>query len=165
MRCVVSCGSTSFSWLVFFFGALLWGSMIQKYRGRWMWQGSASVVFWNWEKITPVIPNWFQPSRCCCCLCYRGEYLGLGTLTSDKWSQVLEACDGLKLLSIYFAATPSGREKLGATLGNNVERTTKVDIMEQFLVVGEASVTIHSDLLQALKGEPLTGLGFQRRRL
>ena len=26
MRCVVSCGSTSFSWLAFFFGALLWAS-------------------------------------------------------------------------------------------------------------------------------------------
>ena len=50
MRCVVSCGSTSFPWLVFFFGALLWGSMIHKHTGRWMWQGSASLVSWNWEK-------------------------------------------------------------------------------------------------------------------
>ena len=31
MRCVVSCSSTSFLWLVFFFGALLWGSMIHKH--------------------------------------------------------------------------------------------------------------------------------------
>ena len=46
MRCVVSCGSTSFPWLVFFFGALLWGSMIHKHTRRWMWQGSASDVFW-----------------------------------------------------------------------------------------------------------------------
>ena len=30
MSCVVTCGSTSFPWLVFFFGALLWGSMIHK---------------------------------------------------------------------------------------------------------------------------------------
>ena len=36
MRCVVSCGSTSFPWLVFFFGALLWGSMILKHTGRWL---------------------------------------------------------------------------------------------------------------------------------
>ena len=36
----LSCGSTSFPWLVFFFAALLWGSMIHKHRGRWMWQGS-----------------------------------------------------------------------------------------------------------------------------
>ena len=50
MRCVVSCGSTSFPWLVFFFGALLWGSMIYNYTGIWMWQGSISVVPWNWEK-------------------------------------------------------------------------------------------------------------------
>ena len=35
MRHIVSCGSTSFPWLVFFFGALLWGSMIHKHTGRW----------------------------------------------------------------------------------------------------------------------------------
>ena len=34
--CVVSCGSTSFPWLVFFFGALLWGSMIHKQACRKM---------------------------------------------------------------------------------------------------------------------------------
>ena len=44
MRCAVSCGSTSFPWLVFFFRALLWGSMIHKHTRRWMWQGSASVI-------------------------------------------------------------------------------------------------------------------------
>ena len=49
MRCVVSCGRTSFPWLVFLFGALLWGSMIHKHTGRWIWQGSASVVSWNRE--------------------------------------------------------------------------------------------------------------------
>ena len=32
------------------------------------------------ERSTPVILNWFQPCQCCCCLCYPGEYLGLGTL-------------------------------------------------------------------------------------
>ena len=47
MRRVVSCGSTSFPWLVFFFGALWWGSMIHKHTLRWMWQRSASVVSWN----------------------------------------------------------------------------------------------------------------------
>ena len=31
-----------------------------------------------------------------------GEYLRLGTLVRYKWGQVLEACDYLKLLSIYF---------------------------------------------------------------
>ena len=51
-RCVVSCGSTSFPWLVFFFGALLWGSMIHKHTGRWMWQRSASVVSWSCEKYS-----------------------------------------------------------------------------------------------------------------
>ena len=39
-------------WLVFFFGALLWGSMIHKHTERWIWQGSASVVPWNWEKCS-----------------------------------------------------------------------------------------------------------------
>ena len=36
-KCLVSCGSNSFPWLVFFLGALLWGSMIHKHTGRWMW--------------------------------------------------------------------------------------------------------------------------------
>ena len=36
IRCVVSCGCTSFSWLVFFYAALLWGSMIHKHTGRWL---------------------------------------------------------------------------------------------------------------------------------
>ena len=36
MRCVVSCGGTSFPLLVFFFGALPWGSMIHKHTGRWI---------------------------------------------------------------------------------------------------------------------------------
>ena len=50
MRCVVSCGGTSFPWLVFLFGALLWGSMIHKHTERWIWQGRTSDVSWNWEK-------------------------------------------------------------------------------------------------------------------
>ena len=54
------------------------------------------------ERNTLVIPNWFQPCQCCCCLCYLGQHPGLGTLISYKWSQVLEACDSLRLLSIYF---------------------------------------------------------------
>ena len=52
MRCMVSWGSTWFPWLVFFFGALLWGSMIHKHTGRWMWPGRASVGSWNWEKCS-----------------------------------------------------------------------------------------------------------------
>ena len=54
------------------------------------------------ERNTPVIPNWFQPCECCCCLCYPGEYLQLGTLIRYNWAKVLEAYDSLKLLSIYF---------------------------------------------------------------
>ena len=51
-RCVAFCGSTSFPWLVFFLGALLWGSMIHKHTGRWMWQGNASVISRNWEEYS-----------------------------------------------------------------------------------------------------------------
>ena len=69
--------------------------------GRWMSHGSASVYLGT-ERHAPVIPNWFQPCQCCCCLCYPGEYLWLGTLISYNWAQVLEACNCLKLLSIYF---------------------------------------------------------------
>ena len=52
MRCIVSCGNTPFPWLVFFFGALLWGSKTHKHTGRWMWQGSASVVSWKWDEYS-----------------------------------------------------------------------------------------------------------------
>ena len=52
IRCVVSCGNTSSPWLVFFFAAQLWGSMIHKHTGRWMWQGEAAVVSWSWEKCS-----------------------------------------------------------------------------------------------------------------
>ena len=54
------------------------------------------------ERNTLVNQNSFQPCQCCCCLCYPGEYLRLGTLISFNSARVLEACDCLKLLSIYF---------------------------------------------------------------
>ena len=101
MRCVVSCGSTSFPWFVFFFGALLWGSMIHKHTWRWMWQGSASVVSWNWEKYS-----------CHSKLVSTLSVLLLSVLywrvsrawnpQHKNWAQVLEACGSLKLLSVYF---------------------------------------------------------------
>ena len=59
--------------LVFFLGTLLWGTMIHKHTGQ---------SYLGVEKNTPVNPNWFQPCQCCCCLCYPGEYLRLGTLIS-----------------------------------------------------------------------------------
>ena len=49
-----------------------------------------------------VIPNWFPPLQCCCRLCYPSEYLRLGTLVTYNWAQVIEACDCLELLSVYF---------------------------------------------------------------
>ena len=98
MKCVVTCRSTSFPWLVFFFEALLWGSMIYKHTGRWMWQGSASVVSWNREKYSCHS----KLVSILSVLLTSGEYPRFGTLISYSWAQVLEACDCLKLLSIYF---------------------------------------------------------------
>ena len=62
----------------------------------------ALQTYFGTEINTPVIQNWFQRCQCCCCLCYPWKYLRLGTLISYNWVQVLEACDCLKLLSIYF---------------------------------------------------------------
>ena len=42
-----TCGSSTFPWLVFFFAALLWGSIIHKHTGRWVWEGSTSVDLLN----------------------------------------------------------------------------------------------------------------------
>ena len=44
------------------------------------------------ERDTLVNTNWFQPCQCCCCLCYPGEYLRLGTLISYNLAQVFENC-------------------------------------------------------------------------
>ena len=52
---------------------------------------------------TPVIQNWFKLCQCCCFQCYSGQYLSLGTLVSYTLFQVLETCDCLKLLSLYFS--------------------------------------------------------------
>ena len=85
---------------------LLWSSAVrvhdsQAYRKLDVTKG-AHQSYLGTERNTPVIPNWFQPCQCCCCLCYPGEYLRLGTLISYNWAQVFEACDCLMLLSIYF---------------------------------------------------------------
>ena len=61
----------------------------------------ASDVFEN-ERNAPVIPNWFQPCQCYSRLGYPGEYLRLGTVVSYKSAYVLDACESLKLLSVYF---------------------------------------------------------------
>ena len=44
MRYAVFCGIILFPWLVFFFTAQQWGSMIQKHTGRWMWQECVSHI-------------------------------------------------------------------------------------------------------------------------
>ena len=48
VRCVVSYSSTSFPRLVFFFGVLLWGSMIHKHAGRLSHQ--LCLVLWEGQK-------------------------------------------------------------------------------------------------------------------
>ena len=55
------------------------------------------------ERNGPVVPNWSQPCKCCCRLCYPGEYLWFGTFVTYNGAQVLEACDCLKFLSVYLA--------------------------------------------------------------
>ena len=101
MRCVVSCSSTSFQ--------CFYSSLELCCEGPWFTSiqedgcdKGAHQSYLGAKRNIPVIPNWFQPCQCCCCLCYPGEYLRLGTLISYNWAQVLEACDSLKLLSIYF---------------------------------------------------------------
>ena len=79
------CGSTSFPWLVFFFGTLLWESMIHKHTGRWLWQGSTSVVSLNWEKCFCCF-KLVSTLSSCYHLCYPGHHLTLGTLVSNSWA-------------------------------------------------------------------------------
>ena len=74
--------------------------MIHNQTGRCI-NKRAHLSYLGAERNT-VIPNWFQPCQCCCCLSYPGEYLRLGTLVRYNSAQVLEACNYLKLLSIYF---------------------------------------------------------------
>ena len=77
MRWVVFCGSTSFPWLVFFFGALLWGPWFTSIQEDGCDKG-AHQLYLGAERNTLVNPNWFQPCQYCCCLCYPGEYLSPG---------------------------------------------------------------------------------------
>ena len=71
IRCVVFCGSTSIPWLVFFFGALLWGSMIHNHTGKWMWQGSASVVSGRyWQTSNAKYSQKLWRRRCSCLVSY-----------------------------------------------------------------------------------------------
>ena len=98
MRWVVSCGSTSFPWLVFFFGALPWFTSIRE-NGC---DKGAHQSYLGAEINTLVNPNCFQPCQCCSCQCYPAEYLRLGTLIRYNWAQVFEACDCLNLLFIHF---------------------------------------------------------------
>ena len=85
---------------------LLWSSAVrvhdsQAYRKMDVTREYISHIL-ELREILFIIPNWFQHCQCCCCLCYPGEYLRLGTLSSYNLAQLLEACNSLKLLSIYF---------------------------------------------------------------
>ena len=104
MRCVVSCGRTSFPWLVFFFDDLLWGSMIHKHTGRWMWQGSASVLtlILKLREVLLSFQTGFNLINAAVVCAILESISRLEHFISYNWAQVLEACDCLKLLSIYF---------------------------------------------------------------
>ena len=58
--------------------------------------------YFGTDRNAPVVPNWFQPCQCRCHLCYAAEYPRLGTLTRYNGAQVVEACECLKFMSIYF---------------------------------------------------------------
>ena len=85
---------------------LLWSSNVrvhdsQAYRKKDVTRERISCIL-ELRKIFLSFQTGFSLCQCCCCLCYPGEYLGLGTLIRYNWAQVLEACENLKLLSIYF---------------------------------------------------------------
>ena len=79
---------TLLPWLIFFFAALLWGSIIHKHTERWIWQGSASVVS-SKRSNAPVVSNWFQPCWYCRSLCYFRQYLRLGTFVRNWHGSLL----------------------------------------------------------------------------
>ena len=54
------------------------------------------------REILLSVQTGFSLVNAAVCLCYPGEYLKLGTLISYNWTQVFEACDCLKLLSVHF---------------------------------------------------------------
>ena len=109
MRCVVSCGSTSFPWLVFFFGAQLWGSMIHKHTGRWIhlaelfnsFQSSNSVGYYI------VVINGLHGSlqwltELCCCVSpgCRAQWTGG---RSDIWWGNAYFCSFVAFLCVLLA--------------------------------------------------------------
>ena len=53
------------------------------------------------KRNVPVVPNWFQPCQCCCCLCYPGKYLRLETFVSTTQPRSLKLVTP-RPLSVYF---------------------------------------------------------------
>ena len=85
---------------------LLWSSAVrvhdsQAYRKMDVTRERISRIL-ELREILLSIKTGFSLFQCCCCLCYPGEYLKLGTLVRCKYAQVLEACDCLDLLAVYF---------------------------------------------------------------
>ena len=67
---------------------LLWSSAVrvhdsQTYRNMNVTKERISRILELWE-ILLSIQTGFQPCQCCCCLCYPGEYLRLGSLISHN---------------------------------------------------------------------------------
>ena len=61
-----------------------------------------SYLYLGTDRKGLVVPYLFKICKCYCRLCYPEEYLRLGTLVGYNWAQVLEACDCLKHLPVYF---------------------------------------------------------------
>ena len=115
MWCVVSCGSTSFPWLVFFFGALLWGSMIHNHTGRRMWQGSAYDHNTRQSK-TLVCP---RDSFCISYYC-RFPVMSKQRLTKGL-SYILSLCVSLRWRSLSNLIVEK-RRAFGSTLANRISQ-------------------------------------------
>ena len=60
---------------------------------------AAHQTYLGTERNTPVIPHWFQPCQCCCCLCSLGEPR-TGKLRTQKLKSYLVRTQSLNVLSL-----------------------------------------------------------------
>ena len=75
--------------------------MIYKHSGKWIWQREYISRTLELREMLLSFQTGFKLASAAV-VCDTRAYFRLGTFTSYNWTQVLEACDSLKLLSIYF---------------------------------------------------------------